>query len=287
MSFQRPIMISLIAARIFYIKMTTKKNFEYSDIELAEIAKKNQDFKSPAFQFYVNDALGSNRIMMLSDIEFRAYFNLLYAAWNEKDCGLPTTVDGLVRLSRVSGSLSGSNIETIKQFFFEYEGRLYNRRLLEERIKQIKKREINRENINKRYQNPTKTLPKTLPPKGLSVNEIEKETEIENNNIRKEYYLGIYNHFLPPELQADWCSLIDYYNDRRDIVLNRSTVTAQIKFLREHIKDAKRIMEETIRNNWKGLFELKENKNESHKPTTQRNVRDDFDISKSEYKYNQ
>lgn len=163
-----------------------KKNYEYANEELAEISLGNPEFKSPAFQFYVNDVLGSNRVMILSDVEFRAYFNLLYASWNEKDCGLPTDVGALVRLSRVSGSLSGENLANIKQFFFEYRGRLFNRRLLEERIKQIKKRETATNNINKRYQTPTNILTKHLPTKGLSEKEIENEIEDEVINKKEE-----------------------------------------------------------------------------------------------------
>lgn len=76
-----------------------------------------------------------------------------------------------------------------------------------------------------------------------------------------EHFLGIFNVFLPPELQNDWCAFLDYCYERGDIKINRATITEQAKFLREHLKDAKKIMYESIKNNWKGLFELKESKN--------------------------
>ncbi|MEW6506372.1 MAG: hypothetical protein AB1432_01370 [Bacteroidota bacterium] len=169
--------------------MTKKRNYEYTNEELADIAIAYPDFKCPQFPLYVNDILGSTRVMMLSDIEFRAYFNLLFTEWGEKDCGLPTTVESLVRLSRAGGNISEENINNIKKFFFEYKGRLFNRRLLEERVKQIKKREINRDNVNKRYEQPTTVeslvdknreneLPKGSVRRGFSDNDIDNDNDI-------------------------------------------------------------------------------------------------------------
>lgn len=167
-----------------------KKNYEYTDEELADIAIANPDFKCPQFAIYVNDVLGSNRVLMLSDLEYRVYLNLLFAEWNEPDCGLPTVVGILVRLSRVSGSVSVENIEHVKQFFFEYKGRLFNRRLLEERIKQIKKREINRNNINKRYEQPTKnpTTVGFLEGKSKGLSDKDNDTDKDNKEVLKDTY---------------------------------------------------------------------------------------------------
>ncbi len=144
-----------------------KKNYEYTDNELADIAIAHPEFKSPNFSLYTNDFLGSNKIIMLTDVAYRGYVNLLLAEWNEKDCGLPTTdpttVGKLVKLSKIERKSFEENMEDILQFFFEYQGRLFNRRLLEERLKQIKRREINTNNINQRYSKSTNNLPEGLP----------------------------------------------------------------------------------------------------------------------------
>jgi uncharacterized protein YdaU (DUF1376 family) len=134
----------------------------------------------------VNDILGSNRVLMLSDSAYRGYINLLLAAWNEPDCGLPTTepttVDKLVKLSRVDRKTFEDNQDDILQFFFEYEGRFYNRRLLEERVKQIKRRQTNRDNVNKRYENTTNYLPENLQSYGFSYDVTDKENDKEKEN---------------------------------------------------------------------------------------------------------
>ncbi len=164
-----------------------KRNFEYSNEELADLAIANLDFKSPQFQLYTNDILGSNRVLMLTDLEYRAYLNLLFSEWNEPDCGLPTTVDALVKLSRVGTNLSPENVKNIKQFFFEYKERLFNRRILEERVKQIKKREINTANINKRYEKAT-TKPTTegiLDNDSKASSDKDKDTDNDIDKVKK------------------------------------------------------------------------------------------------------
>lgn len=92
-----------------------------------------------------------------------------------------------------------------------------------------------------------------------------KNDKNEENDKKKEgeYFLGIFNTFLPPELQADWCALLDYYYERGDYRVTRSTIMAQAKYLRDNIKDAKRIMRETIKNNWKKLAEVKDGRTSS------------------------
>ena len=157
------------------MKNIRKKDFEYTNEELAEIAIKNDDFSSPAFQWYTNDFLASNRVSMMPTEAVGAYVILLNVAWNEKDCGIPTKEDDLVRLSKV---LSKENWEKIREYvlkmFFEYNGRYFNRRLLLERKKQINMRNQRKKAINKRY-NPTKSLRDTY----------EKPTKEQRDTLRK------------------------------------------------------------------------------------------------------
>jgi len=136
--------------------MPKKKNYEYTNEELAEIAIKNPDFQSPQFQLYVNDWLGSNKVAMMKPEAISGYFLLLLRSWNEKDCGLPADAGVLARLSQLSSEEFGRVMDSILINFFEYKGRYYNRRLLVERIKQIEKRQQCADAANSRYKNDAK-----------------------------------------------------------------------------------------------------------------------------------
>ena len=92
--------------------------------------------KSPAFQFYVNDWLGSMNIMLMTPAQEGAYVRLLAIAWGSEDCGLPDDDTELAILSRLGeGWLKGGST-VVRKCFFSEGGRLFNKRLLEEREKQ-------------------------------------------------------------------------------------------------------------------------------------------------------
>ena len=101
--------------------------------------------KSPAFQFYVNDWLGSANIMLMTPAEEGAYVRLLAIAWGQDDCGLPDDDIQLATLSRLcEGWLNGSG-QKIKKCFIKKGDRLYNKRLLDEKKKQAEWIEKSRE----------------------------------------------------------------------------------------------------------------------------------------------
>ncbi len=101
--------------------------------------------KSPAFQFYVNDWLGSPKIMLMNPAEEGAYIRLLAIAWASEDCGLPNDDNELAVLSRLGeGWFNGASIK-IRKCFIEKGSRLYNKRLLQERKKQEQWREKSRQ----------------------------------------------------------------------------------------------------------------------------------------------
>ncbi len=92
--------------------------------------------KSPAFQFYVNDWLGSANIMLMTPAEEGAYIRLLAIAWGSEDCGLPDDEKELAVLSRLGeGWFNGASCK-IRKCFIQKGNRIYNKRLLEERKKQ-------------------------------------------------------------------------------------------------------------------------------------------------------
>ncbi len=164
-----------------------KKDFEYTNEELAEISRACLDFHSPAFQLYVNDILGSNKILMMEPEGLAGYVMLLFVSWNEKDCGIPTDTHSLVRLSRLLPEQFNKVKNSIMSNFFEYKGRFYNRRLLLERKKQINMRNQRTEALRKRYEKPTGEK--------IPVNEDEDEDESKEvkDNSRK---VDILNYFI-------------------------------------------------------------------------------------------
>lgn len=120
--------------------MAQKRDYEYTNEELVAIAAQFPEFSSPSFQFYPNDFLGSSRTMVMDPAEVGAFCLLLMIEWNEKDCGLPAEATLLARLSRLGEDWQKYGPH-LREMFFEFEGRLFNRRLLQERRKQIEKRE--------------------------------------------------------------------------------------------------------------------------------------------------
>lgn len=132
-------------------KQTKRKDYEYSDEELVTMARLHPDFKSPAYQFYVNDFLGSSRVVMMDLQAVGAYRMLLDTEWNEKDCGLPCEDDALAKLSRAYGYWEEIKSQVLPMFFL-YGGRYYSRRLLIERKKQINMRKQRIKAAEKRWE---------------------------------------------------------------------------------------------------------------------------------------
>jgi uncharacterized protein YdaU (DUF1376 family) len=157
-----------------------KKDYQFTDQELAEFAIENKDFNSPQFQLYVNDFLGSNRVLMLEPTGVSAYFFLLLASWNEKDCGLPSDDKSLLKLSRLYPNDWEMVKECVLTFFFEYKGRLYNRRLLLERKKQINGRNQRIDALRKRYE--TSTEEPTEEPTEDNTGELFPDNDNDNDN---------------------------------------------------------------------------------------------------------
>lgn len=117
-------------------------------INLAEMAGAMANAKvnkSPAFQFYPNDWLGSTQIMLMTPAEEGAYVRLLAIAWNSKDCGLPDDDKELAVLSRLGELWFNGSGTTLRKCFTKKGTRLYNQRLLKEREKQEVWREKSRQ----------------------------------------------------------------------------------------------------------------------------------------------
>lgn len=94
--------------------------------------------KSPAFQFYVKDWLGSQRVRLLTPEQRGCYMDLMAHCWDGP--GLPDDVSELEVLSGYKGDNFDNRIwQKVSQFFYKGEdGKLHIERLDKERLKQKK-----------------------------------------------------------------------------------------------------------------------------------------------------
>lgn len=96
----------------------------------------SQHIKSPAFQVYVNDFLGSTRVGLMTVGEIGAYWLLLLRDW--QDGGITTDRDELAVLARMTPEAFEVAWKRVGPCFIERRGKLYNPRLQKERDKQKK-----------------------------------------------------------------------------------------------------------------------------------------------------
>lgn len=94
--------------------------------------------KSPAFQFYVKDWLGSQRVRLLTPEQRGCYIDLMSHCWDGP--GLPDDLEELEILSGYKGSDFEERIwKKLKQFFYKNtDEKLHHERLDDERKKQKK-----------------------------------------------------------------------------------------------------------------------------------------------------
>ena len=95
--------------------------------------------KSPAFQFYPDDFLGSGKVGTMTTDEVGAYTLLLCLEWNET--GFVFDEEELARWCRMSRAKFRKAWSRVSRCFEERDGRMYNPRLQKEREKQAEWRE--------------------------------------------------------------------------------------------------------------------------------------------------
>lgn len=111
-----------------------------------------QPSKSPAFQFYPNDFVGSGKVGVMTTEEVGAYVLLLCLEWNEN--GFTYDAAELSRWCRMSRRAFESAWRRVSNCFVERDGRMYNPRLDLERKKQADWREKSRKGgLSKRQPN--------------------------------------------------------------------------------------------------------------------------------------
>lgn len=90
--------------------------------------------KSPAFQFYPDDFLGSSKVAVMTPQEIGVYVLLLCMDWN--GVGFVFNPKLLARFCRMPEPEFVEAWEVVRECFEERDGRLYNPRLERERVKQ-------------------------------------------------------------------------------------------------------------------------------------------------------
>lgn len=104
--------------------------------------------KTPSFQFYPGDWLGSTKIWLMSPEEEGAYIRLLCHMWNQDDCSLSSDDEILSKLSRLNEKWQKSK-QNILKCFSEKNGKIFNKRLLIEKKKQLQFRKKQASNGSK------------------------------------------------------------------------------------------------------------------------------------------
>ena len=130
------------------------------------------DFKSPAFQFYPNDFLGSAKVAAMTLEEVGLYTLLLCYDWNEN--GLPESPEVLAKLLRISPRTFKKLWRTVGENFTKRGNRYYNKRLEAERRKQLDRKQKAADAANTRWHPPelepdASALPEAMPPQSPSV----------------------------------------------------------------------------------------------------------------------
>lgn len=99
-----------------------------------------EHFRSPAFQTYVNDFLGSAKVRVMTTAEFGAYWFLLFLDWQEG--GFTYDEPHLAEWCKMTQPQFKRAWERIlHRCFIGHDGRLWNPRLERERVKQLAWRE--------------------------------------------------------------------------------------------------------------------------------------------------
>lgn len=211
--------------------------------------------KSPAFLFYPGDWLGGTLGMTLE--EKGAYMELLILQFNR---GHMT--------SHMIGQVIGQNWVNIKcKFSIDSDGLFYNKRLdieKEKRKMYVESRNNNRSGENQHTKKIKKQAHKTKDIKGHMTSHMENENENENINeygIENKGGLGEKTKIDISKISEAWAKWIKFKKDQFRFVYkseeSEELAKAELlKLSKNNSELALKIVERSMKNNWKGLFEL-------------------------------
>lgn len=199
--------------------------------------------KDPAFLFYPNDYMGGTLGMTLE--EKGAYVDLFVLQFNK----------GKFSEEEAKRVIPEKIWNQIKFKFDEENGLFFQKRLQQEIEKRKKHSERQRDNIRNRYQNTYQTdtndTTKTLPLENRDRNENRNENKIENEPILP---------FDSENFKRTWALWLSYRSEIKQPYKSAKSVQAALKNLSKYTEIvAIEMIEQSIRNQWRGIFEIKNN----------------------------
>ncbi len=204
--------------------------------------------KDPAFLFYSSDFL--NGVADLT-MEERGQFITLLCLQHQKG----TLTDKTIRLS-----LGSVSVDVLSKFLKDKDGNFYNERLSEEIEKRIQFTESRRNNGSKGGRPKNNTKPLGLAKHNLMEDVNENENEDINTNVNKE---KVELPFESYQFKDAW-EQFKYYK-KKEFKFTYKTKQSEIAALKELLTLSKgyediaiKIINQSLANGWKGLFNLKE-----------------------------
>ena len=204
--------------------------------------------KDPAFLFYSSDFL--NGVADLT-MEERGQFITLLCLQHQKG----TLTDKTIRLS-----LGSVSVDVLSKFSKDKDGNFFNERLQEEIEKRIQFTESRRNNGSKGGRPKNNTKPLGLAKHNLMEDVNENENEDVNTNVNKE---KVELPFESYEFKDAW-EQFKFYK-KKEFKFTYKTKQSERAALKElltlskgHEDIAIKIINQSLANGWKGLFNLKE-----------------------------
>jgi hypothetical protein len=204
--------------------------------------------KDPAFLFYSSDFLNGVADLTMDE---RGQFITLLCLQHQKG----TLTDKTIRLS-----LGSVSVDVLSKFIKDKDGNFFNERLQEEIEKRIQFTESRRNNGSKGGRPKNNTKPIGLAKHNLMEDVNENENEDINTNVNKE---KVELPFESYQFKDAW-EQFKFYK-KKEFKFTYKTKQSEIAALKEllilskgHEDIAIKIINQSMANGWKGLFNLKE-----------------------------
>jgi uncharacterized protein YdaU (DUF1376 family) len=210
--------------------------------------------KSPGFQFYVRDWLCSRRVLSMSGDAVKAYMYLLSESWLQTPrATLPTEDKDLASIARVSDEVWMRIKSEVLQHFKigqckEHKGLFFNEKLLEVSRKYEKNQRHDNKNAKRTRieREKTRTVGSSIAFAFASSSSVEYEENIPPPLLTDEF----------KKCWLQWC----IHRKQSKKKLTPMAAIKQLKYLGS-IGESRAIaaIEHSIRNQWQGIYEPKEN----------------------------
>jgi hypothetical protein len=204
--------------------------------------------KDPAFLFYSSDFLNGVADLTMDE---RGQFITLLCLQHQKG----TLTDKTIRLS-----LGSVSVDVLSKFIKDKDGNFFNERLQEEIEKRIQFTESRRNNGSKGGRPKNNTKPIGLAKHNLMEDVNENENEDINTNVNKE---KVELPFESYQFKDAW-EQFKFYK-KKEFKFTYKTKQSEIAALKELLTLSKgyediaiKIINQSLANGWKGLFNLKE-----------------------------